>query len=204
MFIIYIISLLISSELVFAKNFAYPSLYIKSIQTKKIQEKQHDELFLQLIEKPNKKVTNLYRIPPFPLYWHNLELPSISNYPIWTGLIQNNQIVLLKIDLMEQDFPPWDNNDILGSLVLTLHNINGVIQNTWDIQSNNKITHKAIINQTEHIQKIKFLKNDSYYIVEFGLTEKKLLYKPTFKTKNNRAIINPYHGILYNSSFSIN
>ncbi len=97
----------------------------------KSSEKMGDELYFSITEYSSSATPKLNRVPMFPIHWTTKELPQIKNVILWSGEIQANDSVLIILTLLEQDLPPWNADDHIGSAQVKLANKNGKLVAQW-------------------------------------------------------------------------
>jgi hypothetical protein len=106
---------------------------IKEIIMEKPTEKYGDEVYFSITQYSNKKKPAEFRIPNFPLYWQSKYLDKIKDVNLWEGSLEKEESVQLIISLIEQDSPPFDPDDHLGSIKVVMLNNKGRLQINWEI-----------------------------------------------------------------------
>lgn len=95
--------------------------------------KHKNRLYIQVTEYSDIKHSQEYRIPMYPKHWLIKDLSKLKNILLWKNNIdfcENKKII---ISLIDQAFPPLDNDQSLGSVKLILHNKKSRrLQVTWD------------------------------------------------------------------------
>ncbi len=179
-----LIPLLLTIQVAYASetiNFAYPSLYISKIVPKNSQEENGDELFFEILEIDNNNKKVIFRVPQFPSYWTTNKLDQINDFLLWKGVLKEGMEKTLIISLIDQDFPPWNNNDIIGIIKVELTLIDGNIQSKWSNENGPSGGIIATANDSEHIQKFKLSSEKASYHINIGLTETKKLSGTSLK-----------------------
>lgn len=117
---------------VFAKNQDISvHLQLMRLKAVKMAEKNGDELYMTVAVYPSKGDASHFAVPKQPLFWPSRYLDKINNLKIWDGKLKNNEAVTLILSLMEQDTPPWNTDDLIGSVRVRLHNKKGKLEQTW-------------------------------------------------------------------------
>ena len=147
-------------------------LKLKSITVNKLVK---DKVYMEITEYSNVAKPKEYRIPSYPKHWLAQDFPKLKNTTLWQGTIDKIENKELVISLVNNYFPPLENDRPLGSIKLTLNNNKNKIGISWDnakfkeaIQIE-KISNKNFPNHATFNMKNK----TSEYIVEFSLTREK-------------------------------
>lgn len=122
--------LLVSAPIVQAKTIK-AEVSIKTIRKIKSSEHNKDELFFSISNYPSDGEPNISRVPMFPLHWSDNKLDEVTGVKLWQGQIADKQSVLLILSLIEQDLPPWNTNEHVGSAKLKILNTASGPQVTW-------------------------------------------------------------------------
>ena len=109
------------------------NVQLKKIVVEALSEKHGDELYFSVTKYSNKKESTQKRIPMFPTHWLSKNLDTIKNIKLWEDTIQKDEAVQLIISLIEHDSPPWDLDDHIGSVKVTLVNKKGKLKIDWSI-----------------------------------------------------------------------
>jgi hypothetical protein len=149
-----------------ADNPSY-SVKLQSIEKIRSAEKDGDELFISVTEFPEEGVPKNYQIPSFPTHWLSAHLKNVKDVTLWQKDMQTCKGVKVVFSLVEEDVPPWNLNDLLGSVVLDLKCENGKAVPNWTIP-NKENTEKL----TEGPSKFLFKGYNSEYHADFHLENK--------------------------------
>lgn len=126
--------LLMATSVVYAAgNSIYPAVVLSNIKPVKLTESGGDEIYLTMAIYPSYAKSRFQRIPPRPMYWRSKDLTQISQLKVWQDEIPDGQSVTIVFGLMEHDAPPWNTDDIIGSLRLNIHNEKGKMVTKWSI-----------------------------------------------------------------------
>jgi len=108
-------------------------IHLNSIEAIKTSEKGGDELYFDITQYSNKGQAKTNRLPEAPLHWLSKQLPEVKDVALWEGMVQDNEEMKVIISLVEQDNPPWDVDDLIGSALLILQNKKGVLLYRWEL-----------------------------------------------------------------------
>lgn len=151
-------------------NSAKIILKLKSITVDKLVK---DKIYIEITEYSNIAKPKEYRTPSYPKHWLAQDFSKLKNTILWQGTINKLETKELVISLVNNYFPPLENDKPLGSVKLTLNNNK---KNKVDISWDNAKFKEAI--QIEKISNKNFpnyatfkMKNKtSEYVIEFSLT----------------------------------
>lgn len=126
--------LFFATSVVFAGSDVHVTLKLDQIELVELAEERGDEIYFSVTEySSEKRPGTSSRVPVFPLHWLSKNLDKVKNITMWESTISSGSGVQLIISLVEQDFPPWNIDDHLGSVKLTLTNKNGNITKKWSM-----------------------------------------------------------------------
>lgn len=141
-----------------ATNSIQATASVKSLQQISSQESQDEIYFLISVLEP--KGTHPYTVPGYRRYitashsrlpqpsvrpkqhWKITKQSPVENVSLWKHKLQSGEKALLDISLSEADLPPWNIDDTLGRVKITLTNNNGVLQTSLTPVSHTKLTKK--------------------------------------------------------------
>lgn len=109
------------------------SVELQSIEVVKTSEKGGDELYIDITQYSNLGESKIDRIPEAPLHWVSSQLDQIKNVPLWKGTIRDNEEMKLFISVVEQDNPPIDVDDLIGTALVMLKNDRGHLKTNFDL-----------------------------------------------------------------------
>jgi hypothetical protein len=135
-----VIALLLSGLLFFAGSAletlqAEEILQLKLIrlQAEALSEENGDEVYISVTKYSNLNPSEEFRIPSSPDNWFFKRLAEIRNVTLWQGNLAKGEEIKLMISIAEQDFPPWDVDDLIGTLQVTLKEVKGYLVEEWSI-----------------------------------------------------------------------
>lgn len=152
-------------------------------------EKRGDELYVSVTEYNSSASPVNYRIPEYPLHWLSKGPKEITDVLLWANTFKEGEGASVIFSLIEQDTPPWDLDDLIGTIKLKVRNEKGKLKREWVIP--HQAGHQVIPeNQNSFVLKGN---NVEYYMV-LKLEEKK--DKADFiKKKENLIRPNPFTGL---------
>ncbi len=146
-----------------------PKVELVAIKAHKTREKRGDEVYLAVTAYPSQQRPHHKQIPDNPLHWISSHLDKIKHVPVWgNGLAEGDSVTVI-VSLMERDAPPWNTDDLIGTVKVHLKNANGRLQVSWSMP-----------NSTESSATVK---TRSGRTEKFELTGERSLYDLTFQVK---------------------
>ncbi|MBS0358469.1 MAG: hypothetical protein JSS53_04295 [Proteobacteria bacterium] len=107
------------------------TLYLDSIDAIKVSEKNGDDLYINITAYPSQGKNYDYNIPTPPMYWMSKETPRIKKLKLWEGTLKPGQSIMILLSLIDQDFEPWNTDDLIGDISIRLKNQNGELLSDW-------------------------------------------------------------------------
>ena len=136
----YFMTLLMSGSLLLGAGMmaavqAEETLRLKLIhlQAEALSEENGDEVYLSVTKYSNQGHPEEFRIPSAPNNWFFKRLYEAKNVTLWEGKLAKGEEVKLMISIAEQDFPPWDVDDLIGTVEVTLKQVKGRLVEEWSI-----------------------------------------------------------------------
>lgn len=108
-------------------------LKLEAIEKLQAQEDQGDELYFNITEYSSVDRASHYQVPDFPTHWLSAYLENVKDVAIWEKEVKDGESVELIISLVERDVPPWNVDDLLGSVKLKLKWNNNQLEKEWSI-----------------------------------------------------------------------
>ena len=143
------------------------------------QEKSGDELYFTVTEFPENKAPRHYRIPSYPTHWMSDYLKNVKNITLWQKSFATCEKTDVLISLVEADLPPWNVDDLLGSVEFKVTCDKGALKTQWSIP--NKENTAAILKQDGAYS---FTGDHSEYHTLFKVDESKITIKETEPVDN--------------------
>mgnify|MGYP007073223540 CR=1 FL=1 len=110
-----------------------PQLYLLKLTANQTSEQQGDELYIDVTVYPSKGKATHFQVPQYPLSWPSRALNELTEVKLWGDALKEGESVTLIVSLVEQDSPPWDTDDLIGSLRVRLKNNAGDLESTWSV-----------------------------------------------------------------------
>lgn len=118
-------------------------LTLEDIQVMKTSDHlSGDEIYVNVTEYSSVDKPSMHRVPEYPSHWLSKYIEKVKNIPIWNKAIQEGESVQLIISVVEAEAPPWDVDDLIGSVKLKVYIEKGKLEQEWSIP-NSAITKQA-------------------------------------------------------------
>ena len=118
------LGLAVVSSSLFAKTL-YPQVNLLNMKVLQTQEAGGDELYWSITVYPTKGENEFYQVPDKPLHWLSAKLDKVTNLKLWGSELAEGEGATVILALIEQDFPPWNNDDLIGEIQLKIRNEKG-------------------------------------------------------------------------------
>jgi len=165
------VALLLFSLTAFAQSL-HPQINLLSIRGIKTVEQQGDELYLTVTVYPSKGKSKHYHLPRKPQHWRSNNLKKVTKVPVWEGSLPESEAVTVIISLMEKDLPPWNTDDLIGSVRVHLRNNKGKLESNWSIP--NRVDGPvSTMSQWGRTERFELLGEDGQYHLYFMLKNTK-------------------------------
>lgn len=109
------------------------SVSLKRLQQVLQQEKAGDELYISVTEFTENERPKFYQIPRFPAHWTSENIGSIKDVVLWKKAMKTCTPTRVIFSLVEEDLPPWNTNDLVGSMQLEVSCEKGKMKTSWHI-----------------------------------------------------------------------
>ena len=109
------------------------SVKLSQIERVRAQEKSGDELYFSVTEYPSKGRPHNDVVPEYPLHWLSDHLKELKDVVLWEKLVKEGEGSSVILSLIEQDAPPWDMDELIGTVKLNLKNEKGKLKKEWTI-----------------------------------------------------------------------
>lgn len=100
---------------------------MKAIKT----SERTDELFMAVTSYPSKGRSLHREVPAFPRYWLSSHLQGVQNVSLWKGQLKPDEKVTIHLSLVERDSPPFDTDDLVGTVLVKIKNSKGTLDIQW-------------------------------------------------------------------------
>lgn len=92
-----------------------------------------DEIYVNITEYSSIDKPAMHRIPDYPSHWLSKYIDKVKDITLWQKPIQDGESVELIISVVESDAPPWDVDDLIGSVKLKVYIEKGKLEQEWSI-----------------------------------------------------------------------
>lgn len=127
-----LVTLMVASGPVVAKE-AKLALKLSAIERVTTTEEGGDELYFSITEYSSKMHPRHYVIPAFPTHWLSDHLNGVKDIVLWEKKLQDTEAVTVLVSLVESDVPPWNVDDLIGTVKLKAINNGEQIESQWRI-----------------------------------------------------------------------
>lgn len=103
------------------------------LQAEALSEENGDEVYISVTKYSNLNRPEEFRIPSSPDNWFFKRLTEANNVTLWQGSLAKGEEIKLMISIVEQDFPPWGVDDLIGTLQVMLKEVKGRLVEEWSI-----------------------------------------------------------------------
>jgi hypothetical protein len=101
------------------------------LQAEALSEENGDEVYISVTKYSNIGHPEEFRIPSAPENWFFKRLEEVKNVTLWQGRLIKGEEIKLMITIAEQDFPPLDVDDVVGTLRVNLKEEHGRLVEEW-------------------------------------------------------------------------
>jgi hypothetical protein len=95
-----------------------------------------DQVYVNITEYSSMDKPTMHRVPEYPSHWLSKYIDKVKNIPLWNKPIKDAESVELIISVVESDAPPWDVDDLIGSVKLKVYIEKGKLEQEWSIPNN--------------------------------------------------------------------
>lgn len=148
----------------------YPSIQLARLDVVKTSEKSGDELYFSVTVYPNKGRPSHYEVPRHPLHWPSKHLDKLKQAEMWKGTLHNGESASIILSLIERDAPPWNTDDLIGSIRVDVKNSKGHLEATWGMP--NRAESAIIVNTPKGpVRRFELTGQHSQYFVYLGMKD---------------------------------
>ena len=72
------------------------------------------------------------------LHWDSNHLQKLQHEKLWSLDLRDNQAIEIFVAVVEHDTPPWDLDDVIGSIKIKIKNQQGKITSKWSFLGDKK------------------------------------------------------------------
>ncbi len=106
---------------------------LSNIKVEKSSDRGGDEFYFNITYYSSLGHSKNIRIPESPTHWLSQHVETVKDINLWTGTLAEGEEVRLILSIVEQDYPPWDPDDLIGGVELILKNEKGKLKKKWDV-----------------------------------------------------------------------
>lgn len=114
------------------------TVQLNSLKKIKQQEKSGDELYISVTEFAKNQKPRFHQIPRFPAHWTSDNLDGIKDVVLWKKAMKTCTPTTVIFSLVEEDLPPWNTDDLVGSVQLQISCTQGKMKTEWKIPNANR------------------------------------------------------------------
>lgn len=167
------ISLPVCTKVIPAKDFDVV-VKLTSIKAEKTTEQGGDELYFNVTRYSSLGSFKNDRIPAEPACWSSKALDKLKDIVLWEGVVHDKEEIKLILSVVEQEFPPWDPDELIGGAQLILRNKKDKLEHEWVVpvfEDRSEIEMKAV-DPMQNAQVFLFKGAGAVYEVAFSIQEK--------------------------------
>lgn len=113
----------------------------------KSDKKNGDRLYFDIAEYRQGELQQFYRIPKKPVHFLSQAIEKVKDVTLWRGTVKEGQAVDLAISLIEEDFPPWNLDDLIGVIKVKLQNNAGKLTTDWRMPNKGQLISSRLAEQ---------------------------------------------------------
>ncbi|MBB70799.1 MAG: hypothetical protein CMF50_00170 [Legionellales bacterium] len=147
----------------------HPSIALLKISAQKRAESS-DEVYLAIAEFHSGSKGKYYTVPPYPIHWSSKMLSKIQDLKVWDGIISDGEGVELLISLMEHDAPPYNPDDLIGTVKVRLQYRDGQLHQEWSSPSKES-EQKSIRQGKAEMAQFSLMSDNANYQLTFELKD---------------------------------
>lgn len=144
------------------------TLKLNFIEKIKSAETMGDELYFHVTEYSSMTKPVHTLVPDYPIHWLSHYLENVKNVTIWERSLKEGEAVELALSLTERDAPPWNLDDLVGTLKVKFKQEGGTLVQHWSSMSPQAIAQPKAAKQEPNEQR--FLVGDGSYRLGFTLS----------------------------------
>lgn len=142
-------------------------LEVAMLSANKLSEQGGDEIYISVVEYSNFGKSTYHRVPSYPTYWLSKHLPSVKKVRLWERDFQDGDAAQLIVSVVERDIPPWNVDDLIGSIKINVNQNDGHLSVEWDP---NQYKNEAEVDQLDKDKPVFVLRGDnSNYKISFDV-----------------------------------
>jgi len=108
-------------------------LKLVRMEAEALTEDNGDEIYISLTKYSNQNPPEELRIPSAPANWFFKKLDRLKDVILWEGQVAVGEELKFMLSVAEQDFPPWDVDELIGTVQVNVKNDKGRLKPKWSI-----------------------------------------------------------------------
>ncbi len=128
--IVFALAMVFATSVACAKTI-YRQLVMDNFEMGQAVEGLGDELYLMVTILNSRGDDRQYSIPNYPVTWPSDSIQKIKDLTVWEAGIEDGESMEIIVELVEQDAPPFNVDDSLGSARIKLKNHEGNAITEW-------------------------------------------------------------------------
>ncbi|MAZ44639.1 MAG: hypothetical protein CMF48_05660 [Legionellales bacterium] len=144
-------------------------LVLDFIEVANTSETRGDELYFNVTSYGKDRDYDHYQVPSFPTHWFSDRLEEVKDVVLWEKDLEEGESVELIVSLTERDVPPWNIDDLIGSIKVKVMNDDDDLAYKWSLYADRGDT--ELLEQDDENNVYKMTGDDSEYTVSFTLYE---------------------------------
>lgn len=133
----------LSSALLVGSPAFASQLILDYIQFDKTTEASGDELYFNVTAYYDDRSTDHYQIPTAPTHWLSDHLSEVQNVVLWEHDWEGIKGAELVVALTERDAPPWNIDDLIGTVKLKISHQGDRLQTQWNLLAEQGVTREV-------------------------------------------------------------
>lgn len=141
-------------------------LHVDKLDIVEHSEHYGDEVFLHVLESHGDKVSDTY-LPNYPFYFRDGHLDNFQKTDLWEKELPEGEEVTLFISLIEKDAAPWNIDDLIGELTLSLKVEDGKVVRRWEMVDPENLD-KVLSSSDKHMS-LELFNDNGRYLLDLSL-----------------------------------
>ena len=143
------------------------SIILKDITMHQSTEERGDELYFNITTYGADRNYDHFQVPSHPVHWFSDHLEGVQNVTLWEKDMPDKTSFEVIISLTERDMPPWNIDDLLGSVKVKLLNDDDNVESKWGLYVDRGTT--VLLDEDQDLYQYKMSGDGGEYTVTFEL-----------------------------------
>ncbi|MDF2866781.1 MAG: hypothetical protein K0S11_251 [Gammaproteobacteria bacterium] len=144
------------------------ALTATKIRVVKQQERRGDELYFDIAEYTKDGLQQFYRVPEKPIHLLSSHLDKIKDFKLWHNTLKDGESAQVVVSFIEEDYSPWDLDDLIGVVKLRIKNEGGKLIAHWSMP--NTTNKGLLLNQDNKQHRFVLTGSSANYQLDLQLT----------------------------------